>query len=670
MKLGGFFCSCSKTSNVNFKKVKKSLKDSFEVFVSHDLLCTGEGLVHIIDYARSDLMDAVLIGCTEMNKFEPLAEELGLPFHYINLREYCGWVHGKKEATEKAIGMISAEIEALQSRDKVLPYTLDTGSVVLFIGNSPDLFEAAQILSGVADVKILAKSLAEAGPAGLGMDIYLGELRDIKGEVGDFTVSMEPGPINFGKCISCGKCSEACPKGAISHWQYHITEECDLCRRCCDACPVDAISFDRKLGEVKAGQIIIADNDKKVRETEGIYRVDVDRRSIFEAALKAVINRGKIVKPLAVEADLANCAAGKSGLVGCTLCESACIHGAVARDGDRISYTLGSCKGCGACAAVCPVSIPIFKIAPRKVIHQQIKNLLRARVKKKVILFTCERRGELLEALGRERREYYPVLPLLVPCLNTISELEILAAYAMGADGVILLGCVKCLHGSSYDNAVDFSDAVLQAFKLGERLLPLRSTDPEKFTTQVGAFVESLPKSGIVLHGPIDVENKRMGLLDILSRLSQKTGVVPHETMEGAAAFGLISVDDSRCTLCNTCTVMCPLGAVKKEGDKLIFSHALCIACGLCVKSCPEKAMILDKSIDFKRLIDRREEVACRGEILECPACGKATISKNALRVTVARLGEHSPFDPELLKYCPDCRALKSLGFTGGEDDR
>jgi Fe-S-cluster-containing hydrogenase component 2 len=159
---------------------------------------------------------------------------------------------------------------------------------------------------------------------------------------------------------------------------------------------VDAISFDRKLSEVKAGQIIIADEAIKVRETEGIYRVGLDRKSIFEAALRAVINRGKIVKPLAVEADLANCAAGKSGLVGCTLCESACIHGAVARDGDRISYSLGSCRGCGACAAVCPVSIPIFKIAPRKVIHQQIKNLLRARVEQKVILFTCERRGELL----------------------------------------------------------------------------------------------------------------------------------------------------------------------------------------------------------------------------------------------------------------------------------
>lgn len=84
---------------------------------------------------------------------------------------------------------------------------------------------------------------------------------------------------------------------------------------------MDAIFFDRKLGEVKAGQIIIAENGIKVRETEGIYSVGVDRRSIFEAALRAVINRGRIVKPLAMEADLANCAAGKSGLVGCTLCE-------------------------------------------------------------------------------------------------------------------------------------------------------------------------------------------------------------------------------------------------------------------------------------------------------------------------------------------------------------
>jgi heterodisulfide reductase subunit A-like polyferredoxin/coenzyme F420-reducing hydrogenase delta subunit len=669
MMLGGFFCTCAGTSNINYKEMGKSLRGSFRAFVVQDLLCTEEGQAHIVDYARRGLIDAALIGCTEKIKvFEELGKKIELPFYYINLREHCGWVHGKKEATEKGRRMITAKIVELKANDEVLPRTLEVGNEVLIAGDSPEVLRVAHGLSGVADVKVLAENLTKANIHGSDVELILGRVKDVKGGIGDFTVLVEPKPISFGTCISCGKCSDVCPNGAVSHRQYYISEECDMCGRCVDACPVNAISFDRGTEEIWTGQVIIANST--IKGKTGLYPVAGDAASLEAAALKAVINLGRIVKPIAIEADLSSCAAGKSRLVGCTLCESACTHGAIVRDGDKISYGHGSCEGCGACAAVCPVSLPWFKLMPREVIHGQMKALLHASFKKKVLLVSCERMGELLDSLGRERRNHYPVLPLFVPCLNALSELEVLRAFDLGADGVILLGCGECPHGAVYKSAVDFSGDILRVFNAGERLLTIQSPEPEKFVNMVEEFVSSLPKSSIKGTAEFNFKNKREGLLELFRRFSSNMDAVPDKAMEADAPFGLLEVDNSRCTLCNTCSVMCPQEALQKKGGMLVFTHGLCIACGLCEKSCPEGAITLKKAVDFKKLLEDNGEVVSRGEILTCPSCGKATISKNAFETTVQRLGKDSPVDMALLKFCPDCRALKVLGLTGGEENK
>jgi ferredoxin/coenzyme F420-reducing hydrogenase delta subunit len=662
MKLGGFFCSCARTSSINYGWVKKSLGKNFEAFVNHHLLCTDDGLLHVIDYARMDLIDAAIIGCTGKNEvFNELAEKLGIPFHYINLREQCGWVHEGKEATEKAKGMIAAKIAVLEAEEDILPHALNVGSSILMIGSTPEVMDAANMLSRLADVRILAEHLKETGRPGYGVKVYLGRLLGITGGIGSFAVKIGPGVISHEKCVSCGKCTEACPIGAISHQHYHVADECDMCLKCARVCPVDAISFDREPFEVRVDQVVGMGLEAEARQ--GVYPVTADI-GIRGAALEAVVNIGKRIKPLAVEADLSSCAAGKSGIVGCTLCESACAHGAIEREGDAISFNHDLCEGCGACAAVCPVSIPKFRLAPREGIHRQLEALLRVNLDKKVAVFTCRRREEFLDSLGRERRMYHPVLPVFVPCLNAVSELEILGAFVLGADGVVLLGCEECLHGAAYDSAVGFSREVLDAFNIGDRVLLLRSAKADDFPSVLEEFALSLTRSPVAV-GSL-AENKRRALRRVLRVFSGAARAAPGVIIE-EETFGLVEVNDSACTLCNTCSIMCPQEALRKAGEALIFYHERCIACGLCVKSCPEKAITMKKALHMQEFIKGGGKVVSKVEILRCPSCGRATISKNALRATAERLRGHGEFDQDLLRFCPDCRALRALGFTGGE---
>ncbi|MFH0905018.1 MAG: hydrogenase iron-sulfur subunit, partial [Methanobacteriota archaeon] len=145
-------------------------------------------------------------------------------------------------------------------------------------------------------------------------------------------------------------------------------------------------------------------------------------------------------------ADLKGCAAGKSGFKGCTLCESACRHGAITRSGDNITFDEISCTGCGACASACPLSL--FRM--EEDIFSMMDSLLEPlnpvpeKTAHKILMFTCRHSRHLLDAKGSKKIKYPEVFPLFVPDLAGISETHILRAFDLGADGVIISGCDEC----------------------------------------------------------------------------------------------------------------------------------------------------------------------------------------------------------------------------------
>ncbi len=53
----------------------------------------------------------------------------------------------------------------------------------------------------------------------------------------------------------------------------------------------------------------------------------------------------------------------------------------------------------------------------------------------------------------------------------------------------------------------------------------------------------------------------------------------------------MIKVDSSKCIACGLCVASCPQEAPHLEGEKLVIDATKCIECGQCVESCPQGAL-------------------------------------------------------------------------------
>jgi len=670
MRLGIFLCTCNSTININFKSLKKAYSKDAEVIEINDQLCHS-GLDYIIGDIKRKKLENVIICCTEKNEiFEAEVKNCNITF--LNLREQCGWVHEEKEATKKAKGLIRSTIFGIGKGIRAEEFEVDVGYDVLVVGSfGPSV---ANYLSNIANVHFLADNIdfdLNTFEYLKDLKIHIGNIKNVSGNIGNFRVEISS-KIDLDRCISCGICAEICPKDSIKYdIFYMIDHSCDGCEKCIEKCPVDAIDL-QKTRIINVGQILAIDQtwDWYDKNIFGIYTSD--EKDAFSNALLLASNLGVIRKKRFLDLDLKQCAAERSGLEGCDLCFS-CPHDSVVRSGDRVVFNEISCQGCGFCSSVCPISLPRLKEYKRDFIYSKMKGLLSADLEKNILLFTCDKTGlSLLDYIGKRKQRYPAVLPLSVPCINSVSEADILTAFNLGADGVILLtGCKDCdLKKKTKDhvgNVVEFSNSFLSAFNLGERTLHCDAGSPWDFLEDVSSFSERLTRlpmnRGIIQEG-----NKREILLSLARDFSDKTCIIPEIVDEKTThPFSDIEIG-SGCTICNACSGACPVNALSISSGKINFVYGYCIACGLCEKVCPENVLKLKRSLDFSKLISLEEVNLSRSEPIGCAGCGKEYISKSALDKMTAIIKESSQKPEfgvdthlELLTYCEDCRALLAI---------
>lgn len=85
-----------------------------------------------------------------------------------------------------------------------------------------------------------------------------------------------------------------------------------------------------------------------------------------------------------------------------------------------------------------------------------------------------------------------------------------------------------------------------------------------------------------------------------------------------------------RCIVCGVCSDFCFYGAIRHDGvykevleelgfNKVQIDEKLCILCGLCMRNCPRKALLVLRKVDLKRL--RAGSIKINEGCIDCKLC-------------------------------------------------
>jgi ferredoxin len=652
-----------------------------------------------MDFVQAGAHDRLLVGCCGPEAlFREAAGAAGADpgrVAVVNLRESCFWPHpDAPAANRKAARLLRAAARLAETALPPPEVPVTTGPTVLIATDSPAGLDLARRLEEVARPTLLlderSAAFDEEPLHPLPWPVSWGRLATVEGTIGRFRVTVaRTQPLDLRSCIHCQRCVPVCHTAAISAGLRLRTELCDRCGDCLEACrSVGAIAIPRSETEtVQADQVVViaaAGAPPAPARTGHYVLAGAGRSEVDEVAWKVLARIGEFRKPDSVAYDPETCAGGAAGHEACGLCLPACPYHAIDRDpGNRLRVRVDTqaCEGCGACVAVCPTSSLTFRDPPPADLYARLASLLAplagSAADTPVVAFHCPERGQaaLVDA-GRRRRPYpAAVLPVPMACLRHVSEAAILAAFRMGAAGVALLGCESCPHGprEGFLDRLGVAQAVLEAFGLGaERVrLVTGGGEPGAMIEALAGFAATLSPSPVRWDGRSALPTaSREVLAEAIGTLLDVTGREPGlAPVSEGVPYAVPEVRAADCTLSRACVNVCPPHAFRfsEERQHLELRPIACVACGLCVAACPERAISLRPGVPLARpALDW--QVVARDEPVACLRCGKPFANRRALAAVEAKLlalpGLVDTFAgtrKSLLRMCPSCRAVAAV---------
>jgi ferredoxin len=630
-----FVCSCEKTMPLDGAALEKGCG----AHTRADQLCGAQ-----LDLVKQALAagQPLTIACTQESAlFSEVAEDAGAkaPLTFVNIRETGGWSKEAAHAGPKMAALIAAAREEMPPVSLV---TLQSDGVILIYGRDETAIEAGRKLADTLDVTVMLSRPADITPPRTReFPVVKGHIRNAKGYLGAFELTVDETAL-------------AAPSSrerlVFSAGANGATSNCDIILDLTGYAPLFPAS------ELRPGYLRADPRDSAAVE-----------RAIAEAATMV----GTFDKPRYVTFTESLCAHSRSKITGCTRCLDLCPTGAITPNGNHVAIDENICAGCGACASVCPTGAASYALPPADAVERRLRALLRTYLaaggKTPLVLLHDGEHGEpMIDALARFG-EGLPanVLPLRVNEITQLSYDLFAAAFAYGATGIALLARHKPKHDlSGLQGVIATSSKIIAGLGFGEHLIRLIETDdPDQMLADLRAMQPGTPSPK-----PATFEargSKRSVLENAFRELHLAAPApVPVVALERGAPFGGLDIHVDGCTLCHSCVTACPTGALSDNPDKpmLKFTESVCVQCGLCEATCPEKVITLAPRLDFEAWA-APARVVKEEEPFHCISCGTPFGTKSTIDRIVAKLQDkHWMFTGpnakriDVVRMCDNCR--------------
>jgi len=373
---------------------------------------------------------------------------------------------------------------------------------------------------------------------------------------------------------------------------------------------------------------------------------------------------GTFEKPRFFAYDANICAHARSGQHGCRRCIDACPAEAIISIGEQVEVNPNLCQGGGICASVCPSGAMRYAYPGPGDTAQRLRLMLKTYAEAggsdPVILFVSD---DDVTGLAPTPPN---VLLVVVEELASVGHELWLAALSWGASCVLLAdsGSVPPKAREALNQQISYSHDLLKG--LGY------STDALRIVDSGQAPADCPPAAGLPIaatFAALDQKRELAGMaLDHLWQHSQQRperfSILP------GAPYGGIRIDADKCTLCMSCTSVCPAKALSAGEDipRVLLHEANCVQCGICSNSCPEQAITLEARYLADPEKRRQPQVLHEEPPFCCVACGKPFATRRVIDNILDKLSGHAMFQTERarqrLKMCEDCRVVDAIQDT------
>ena len=638
MKLNGktvLLCDCEGTMPLDGDALAKACGGDGELTV-HSHLCRAQ-----IDRFKASLPDGgpLIVACTqEAPLFSEVAadESPDAALGFVNIRERAGWSEAGGKATAKIAALL---VEAAMDIEPSPTVSLESKGNCIVYGPGDLAMPVAEQLAGRLAITLLLTGDDDVSPPPITrFPLYRGDIVKASGHLGAFTVT-----------VANHASAAASSRGRLAFGEAGQDSEiaCDL------------------ILDLSGGAPLFAGGEKR----DGYARPDPGNPAAVQRAaydLSALV--GEFEKPRYVAYDAAICAHSRSAIAGCNLCLDICPTSAITEAGDVVAFDPFICAGCGQCAGVCPTGAVRYAMPSAEDTLQRLRGLLMAYFKAggehpELLLHDSRHGDEVISMIARHGRGLPAhVLPFALNEITQIGLDFLIVALAYGAARLtILLPPGKAGERAGLDGQIAVAEALMSGLGLGEgRIAVIDESDP----TRIEALLhDAAPLDSAARASFLPLGGKRTVMTLALGELHRAAPSPPEVVaLPAPAPFGRIVVDTDGCTLCLACVGACPTGAIRDnpESPELNFTEQLCVQCGLCRNTCPEKVITLEPRYNFASEA-RGAIVLHQEEPFECIRCGTPFGVKSAIERIVEQLaGKHSMFQGEgaadVIRMCDNCR--------------